>query len=48
MNVNRVLYVRNNDALRTFQDFLAAWWERLELDAMLVPLEIPNVNAVSP
>ncbi len=48
MNVNRVLHVRNRDAVRTFQDFLAAWWTRLELDAMLAPVEIPNVNAVSP
>lgn len=48
MNVNRVLHIRNDDAVRTFQDFLTAWWTRLELDAMLAPVEIPNVNAVSP
>lgn len=48
MNVNRVLHIRNNDPVSTFQDFLAAWWTRLELDAMLAPVEVPNLNAVSP
>ena len=48
MNVNRVLHIRNNDAVRTFQEFLAALWERLDLDAMLAPVEVPHMNAVTP
>jgi formate dehydrogenase subunit beta len=39
MNVNRILHVRDQDAVRTLDDFLAAWWGKVELDAMLAPVE---------
>jgi formate dehydrogenase (coenzyme F420) beta subunit len=48
MNVNRILPVRDGEVLKTFQDFLAAWWRRLELDAMLAPMELPGHAGVSP
>jgi formate dehydrogenase subunit beta len=48
MNVNRILQIRDGDAVKTFQDFLAAWWRRVELDAMLAPVELPDPAGVSP
>lgn len=47
MNVNRIVQIRNGDAVKTFQDFLAAWWRRVELDAMLAPVELPDHAGVS-
>ena len=48
MNVNRILHVREEDPVKTLQDFLAAWWEQVVLDAMLAPVELPDHSAVSP
>jgi formate dehydrogenase subunit beta len=48
MNVNRILHVREEDTIKTLQDFLAAWWEQVALDAMLAPVELPDHSAVSP
>src|SRR5512146_2507534 len=48
MNVNRILHVRDSDTVKTLQDFLAAWWRLVELDAMLAPVELPNHMGVSP
>ncbi|HEU0295421.1 MAG TPA: 4Fe-4S dicluster domain-containing protein [Anaerolineales bacterium] len=47
MNVNRILHIRDGDAVKTFQGFLAAWWRRVELDAMLAPVELPDHAGVS-
>lgn len=47
MNVNRILHVRNHDTIKTLQDFLAAWWVQVELDAMLAPVELPDHSGVS-
>ena len=48
MNVNRILHVRDENTLKTLQDFLAAWWGQVGLDAMLAPVELPDHSAVSP
>jgi len=48
MNVNRILHVRDDDTVKTIQDFLAAWWAQVALDAMLAPVELPDRSAVSP
>src|SRR5512146_2289688 len=47
MNVNRTLHIRNADTVKTLQQFLAAWWMRVELDAMLAPVELPDHSGVS-
>ena len=47
MNVNRILHVRDQNTVKTFADFLAAWWGRVELDAMLAPVETPDQMGVS-
>jgi formate dehydrogenase subunit beta len=47
MNVNRILHIRDGDAVKTFQGFLAAWWRRVELDAMFAPIELPDHAGVS-
>ena len=47
MNVNHILQVRDGEVARTFQNFLAAWWSRLELDALLAPVELPGHAGVS-
>lgn len=48
MNVNRIVHVRNDSALKTLQEFLAAWWARIELDAMLAPVQSPERIGVVP
>lgn len=48
MNVNRILQIREGDAVKTFQNFLGEWWGRIELDAMLTPVELPDHGGVSP
>ena len=48
MNVNRILQIRDGGAVKTFQSFLAEWWRRIELDAMLAPVELPDHAGVSP
>src|SRR5512142_2335768 len=48
MNVNRVLHVRDGNAIKTLQDFLAQWWGQLELDAMLAPVETSDDGVTSP
>ena len=47
MNVNRILHIRNEDTVKTLQGFLATWWMRVELDAMLAPVELPDHSGVS-
>lgn len=42
MNVNHILHIRDKNAVDTLRDFLYAWWSRVELDAMLAPVELPN------
>jgi len=42
MNVNHILHLQNGDAIQTLRNFLSAWWLRVELDAMLAPVELPN------
>ena len=46
MNVNHILHIQNEDAIQTLRNFLAAWWLRVELDAMLAPVELPNHGGV--
>lgn len=48
MNVNHILHVQEKNPIKTVQDFLAAWWGRVELDAMLAPVELPDHAGVSP
>jgi len=48
MNVNRILHVHDGNTVKTLQDFLAAWWSRVELDAMLAPIEVPDQIGVTP
>ena len=48
MNVNHVLHVREENAIKTLQDFLARWWEQLELDAMLAPVETADHGITAP
>src|SRR5512138_938573 len=47
MNVNHILHIHNADTIKTLQDFLAAWWLRVELDAMLAPVELPDHSGVA-
>lgn len=48
MNVNRILHIREESTVKTFQRFLAAWWGQIEFDAMLAPVELPDHTGVSP
>jgi formate dehydrogenase subunit beta len=48
MNVNRILQIHDGDALKTLQEFLLKWWMRIELDAMLAPIELPDHSGVVP
>ena len=48
MNVNRILHIREGNAVKTFQRFLTAWWKRMELDAMLAPVEVRDQAGASP
>lgn len=48
MNVNRILHVRDENTIKTLQGFLMAWWQQVGLDAMLVPVELPDHGGVSP
>jgi len=48
MNVNHFLHIRDNDAVNTLRNFLSAWWLRVELDAMLAPVELPDHGGIAP
>ena len=48
MNVNHVLHIQNQDAIQTLRNFLSDWWLRVELDAMLAPVELPDHGGVAP
>src|SRR5574338_1657254 len=48
MNVNHILHVREGNTLKTLQQFLAAWWKQIDLDAMLAPLETPHPGVAAP
>jgi len=48
MNVNRILHIQDENTLKTVQGFLAAWWGRVDLDAMLAPVELLGHIGVSP
>lgn len=47
MNVNRLIRVRNSDAVEALQEFLAAWWSHYKLEALLAPVELPNRSGVA-
>jgi len=47
MNVNHTLHIQNGDAIQTLRNFLSAWWLRVELDAMLAPVELPDRGGVT-
>jgi len=42
MNVNHILHIHDDDAVKTLRNFLSAWWLHVELDAMLAPIELPG------
>jgi formate dehydrogenase subunit beta len=48
MNINHILHIRDNNAVDTLRDFLSDWWMRLELDAMLAPVELPDHGGAVP
>ena len=48
MNVNHILHIQNNNVVDTFRNFLSDWWMRLELDAMLAPVELPDHGGATP
>lgn len=47
MNVNHILHIQNGDTIQTLRTFLATWWQRVELDAMLAPVELPDHGGVT-
>jgi formate dehydrogenase subunit beta len=47
MNVNRILHVHDGNPVSTLQEFLKMWWGRMELEAMLAPVELPDHTGVS-
>ncbi len=46
MNVNRIIPVHHDNPLASFQEFLAAWWSALDLQAMLAPFELSDRSSV--
>ena len=48
MNVNRVLSIGSTDSISRLRAFLRQWWERVELKAMLAPVELPDRPYVFP
>lgn len=42
MNVSRVLAVQEGDTVRALQGFLSEFWKLHDLEAMLVPVELPD------
>lgn len=46
MSVARLLPVTDGDPLRALQEFLSAWWERNEIQAMLAPTQVKPGSAV--
>lgn len=47
MNVNRFINVREGNALTAVRAFLAAWWQRYQLEALLAPVEAPTRTTVT-
>src|SRR3990172_3397850 len=47
MNVNRVITVREGEALSALRQFLAGWWKSYALDALLAPVEAAGQPAVT-
>jgi formate dehydrogenase subunit beta len=47
MNVNHILHIRDN-AIGALRNFLSTWWLRVELDAMLAPVELPDHGGIVP
>lgn len=48
MKVNRILRILDDDPLRTLRRFLSDWWQRMELDAMLAPVELSDHGGTAP
>jgi formate dehydrogenase (coenzyme F420) beta subunit len=48
MNVNRVLQIQDGHTVSTLQNFLAAWWKQVDLDAMLAPVETADHGIATP
>lgn len=48
MNVNHILHIQDDNAVDTLRNFLSAWWLRVELEAMLAPIELPDHGGVVP
>jgi formate dehydrogenase subunit beta len=47
MNINRIVQVRDGNALDTLREFLAGWWLNYKLDAMFAPMDLPDHSAVA-
>ncbi len=47
MNVNRILQVKNGNAVTAVQEFLAEWWKHYHLDALLAPVELTDHSGVA-
>lgn len=48
MNVNRVLTIKDGDALSTLRLFLSKLWLEAGINAMLLPMELPNDLGLAP
>ena len=46
MNINRLIRVRDGDALSALRQFLAAWWRHDKLEALFAPVEVPARSTV--
>jgi hypothetical protein len=50
MNVNRLIYIRDQDVVKTFQIFLSRLWQQLDLAAVLTPAvqfpQLPGIPAM--
>jgi formate dehydrogenase subunit beta len=47
MNASYILRIRDGDTVAALRNFLYAWWSRVELDAMLAPVELPDHQGVA-
>lgn len=45
---SRILWIRHGSMVKTLQDFLAAWWRQVKLDAMIAPVTSNGGFDVSP
>jgi len=48
VKVSRILRIHHEDALQELRRFLSAWWQRIELDGLLAPVELPDHAGTAP